>query len=78
MQPQKRDVNGLGGGSRQRRKRDDDSGTQQLVATVLGSVKKTLFGTKGKKTPGTEGEKKDAAHETGQERQRRDLKKNRR
>jgi hypothetical protein len=67
LQPQKRDADGLGGGSRQQRKRDDDGRTQQLGATVLGSVKKTLLGTKGKKTP-----------EQGQERERRDLKKNRR
>jgi hypothetical protein len=51
LQPQKRDADGLGGGSRQQRKRDDDGRTQQLGATVLGSVKKTLLGTKGKKTP---------------------------
>jgi hypothetical protein len=51
LQQQKRDVDGLCDGSRQQRKRDYDARTQQLAATVLGSVRKTLVGTKGKKTP---------------------------
>jgi len=44
-------VDGLCDRSRQQRKRDDDARTHQLAATVIGSVKKTLQRTKGKKTP---------------------------
>jgi len=40
LQQQKRDADGLGGGSRKQRMRDDDARPQQLAATVLGSVKK--------------------------------------
>jgi hypothetical protein len=80
LQPQKRDADGLSGGSRQQRNRDDDARTQQLAATVLGSVKKTSWEQKGRKhqCSGNIGRKKDAAHEKRQERQRRDVKKNRR
>jgi hypothetical protein len=81
LQQQKRDVDGLCDRSRQQRKRDYDARTQQLAATVLGSVKKTFLGTKREENPkaaGTQREKREAAHEKGQERERRDLKKSRR
>jgi hypothetical protein len=51
LQQQKRDVDGLCDRRRQQRKRDYDGRTQQLAATVIGRVEKTLLRTKGKKTP---------------------------
>jgi hypothetical protein len=51
LQQQKRDVDGRCDRSRQQLKRDYDARSQQLAATVLGGVKKTLLGTTGKKTP---------------------------
>jgi hypothetical protein len=40
LQQQKRDADGLGGGSMKQQMRDDDAWPQQLAATILGSVKK--------------------------------------
>jgi len=74
-------VDGLCDRRRQQRKRDYDGRTQQLAATVIGRVEKTLLRTKGKKTPEQQEqreEKREAAQEKGQERERRVLKKNRR
>jgi hypothetical protein len=68
-------VDGLGGGSREEPKRDDDARSQQLVATVLGSVKKTFLGTKGKETleQREQMEKRKTQHMKGDKRGREEI-----
>jgi hypothetical protein len=75
LQQHKRDVDGLCVRSRKQRKRDYDARTQQLAATVLGSVKKTLLRTKGKKTPEQHGqrEKREKQHMKREKRGREEI-----